>query len=119
MVDAHYNCALTYEKLGRYPIALRHYDQAIELHPEHSMAWCNRGNCLLQQGDFREARESHTKAIELNPSDYRAYWGRAIANKQLGRLDPVEADLRKYLEIAPANDENVEAARSFLGRVST
>ena len=114
-VDAHYNAALAYQRMGHHHAALVHYEAAIELHPEHSKAWCNRGNVLLQQGDFERAAESHTKAIELNPSDYRAYWGRAIANNQLSRHDLVNADLRAYLEIAPTSDPNVESARRLLG----
>jgi tetratricopeptide (TPR) repeat protein len=114
LVEAHFNCALAYEKLHRYSEALHHYDCAIELHPQHSSAWCNRGNVLLQQGDFGRAAESHTRAIELNPSDYRAYWGRAIANYQLSLLDLVAADLGTYLEIAPTDDANTATARRLL-----
>lgn len=120
-VDTLYNSAHSAEKLRDWHTARVRYEEAIDFQPDHSKAWCNRGNVLLKLGEFELAAESHTKAIAANPSDFRAHWGRAIAHSQLGRDEDLVADLREFLRLAPDGNENIERARralaSALGRL--
>jgi tetratricopeptide (TPR) repeat protein len=118
LVRAEYNCGLTYERLGRYELALEHYDCALELQPTLSEAWCNRGNVLLQLGEDERAAESHTNAIAVDPGDYNAYLGRAIANNERSRQDEVVRDLEEFLRLAPAGHPQIGIARATLARYS-
>ena len=105
VVSAHYNSALAFEKLHRYPEALLHYLLVIKLQPGHGPAWCNRGSVLLRQGEFEQAVKSYSNAIEADPDDCRAYWGRAMANLELSRSD------RAGLTLVPSRPPGAACSR--------
>ncbi len=52
---------------GNYGESIECYDKAIEINPEYSSAWNNKGNALDEQGKLERAIECYDKAIEINP----------------------------------------------------
>lgn len=55
----------------------------------------------LQRGDAERAVELFSKALELNPREYRYYNDRGIAYRRSGNLKAARADYTKALELKP------------------
>ena len=78
-IDALFSAAYALQSLNRMSEALAYYDKFIELKPDESVAYNNRGLVLVGLNKFQEALSSLEKAIEINPKNALA-WG------NLGRL---------------------------------
>ena len=69
--------------------ALADFDKAIELTPDNSLAWFNRGSAFFAQGDAAKATENFKQALTLSPTNaYAALWlfiasGNANAKSEL------------------------------------
>jgi tetratricopeptide (TPR) repeat protein len=74
--DLHYNHATLLADLRRYDDAIAGYGRALALEPDHAVANCGLGICLLQRGDFAgswERLEWRWKAKDFekyNPLDH-------------------------------------------------
>ena len=55
------------------------------------------------QGQFEEALQDYSAAIQLNPRHCRAFYNRAFSNDRLRRYDAAVADYTRALEIQPGN----------------
>lgn len=60
-------------ELKRYQEAIDSYDKAIQLNPNYSNVYYNKGNSLRDLKRYQEAIDCYDKAIELNPNDLDAY----------------------------------------------
>jgi tetratricopeptide (TPR) repeat protein len=56
---------------GRYDEALSAFDRAVEIDPQYTMAWNNRGTTLASLGRYDEAILACDKAIETGQQLYR------------------------------------------------
>ena len=70
----------------------------------------NKGTAYLDQGEFDEAIEEYTEAIELDPNYTTAYHNRAFVYSEIGEYDKAIADLTKTIELDP------NYARAYYGR---
>ena len=68
--------------------AEKHFDQGIE---------------YVRQENSALAREEFTRAIELDPGYYFAYYNRALVYCRSGELDNCLADYNKAIELKPDN----------------
>ena len=65
----------------------------------------NKGNAYCDQGEFDEAIQEFTKAIELDPEYALAYNNRGVAYDEKGEYDKAIADCNKAIELNPELDE--------------
>jgi len=79
---------------GDHNQAIKDYDRAIELNPEYTRAYGDRGFAYGQLGNYNQAIENYSKAIELNPKAVRAYYIRGITYGKLGNRNQAKADLK-------------------------
>ena len=70
---------------NKYQVLLECYNKAIELNPNYSDAYCNKGSALYYLERYQEAIECYNKAIELNPNYSNAYNNKGLALKNLER----------------------------------
>ncbi|MCX9011336.1 MAG: tetratricopeptide repeat protein [Candidatus Methanoperedens sp.] len=70
---------------GRYQEALNAFDKAIEIDPDNSNAWENKGIALNNLGRNQEAFEALVKALELNPDNLNALVHKGYTLDALGR----------------------------------
>ena len=75
---------IVFGKSGRFEDALKAFDGAINLDPDHVAAWVGKGSANLSMGRCKEALNSFDKAINLDPHIAMAWRGKGIA---LLRLD--------------------------------
>jgi len=62
---------------GELNESLEHFNKAIELNPQMSEAWNNKGFVLEELGNYEGAIEAYNKSIELNPQMSEAWYNRA------------------------------------------
>ncbi|SEU24062.1 Tfp pilus assembly protein PilF [Stigmatella erecta] len=62
-----YNIAQVYSGLGEHEAALSHYTAAIQLDPNYSEYYNERGAILMKQGQFDAAVKDLQKALQLSP----------------------------------------------------
>ncbi len=97
------NRGLAHEKRREWQRALADFDQAIRLNPELPGPHAYRGNVLRAQGNVKGAIAAYTQALQLEPGLWTVWQNRAIAKHQSGDVAGAVEDLRKYLEVAPAD----------------
>ena len=86
--------ALQASKNSEFVEALGLWDQLVELCPQDSYGWDNRGNVGLALQDFERAILDDKNSIELLPL---ALSNHALTNYQLGKLDKAESELRSIV----------------------
>lgn len=75
------------------------YEKVLELNPDFSFAYYNKGNILCTQKDFRTALSNFTKAIQIDPDFAEAYFNRGLTYLFIGEDAKGLADLSKAGEL--------------------
>ncbi len=84
--------------------ALEVINQWLQLAPNTLLAWERRCECYLRKKMAREAMESATRSVEIDPNDVWATCYLSKAHRLAGNLDAARATVRRALEIDPNND---------------
>ena len=79
--------------LGQTDRAIETYSRAIQLNPDNTEVYNNRGVAYGERGDYDEAIKDFNKAIALNPNDAIAYNNRGEAWLHLEEWDQARSDL--------------------------
>ncbi len=74
-------------------------DKVIELSPRMAIAYYNKGNMLLQSGDYTSALSAYSGAIDIKPDFGEAYYNRGYIYLKLGNKEAGVADLSKAGEL--------------------
>ena len=82
------------------------YDQAIQLNPNYTIAYFNRGNAKRRLKRPKDAITDYNKAIQLKPDFAKAYNNRGISKSNLGRSKNAITDYNKAIQLDP---ESVKA----------
>ncbi len=106
IAELHNNHAIACDQVGDNARAIRGFTKAIELSPEYTNAYYNRGTIYLKMGKHFPAVLDFTKAIELKPEHADAHCNRAIAHYYLKEYDKAWADviICRRLGLAPHPD---------------
>ena len=82
--------ANVYKNINYLEEAIKDFNKAIELNPNYSKAYYNRGNTKKDLANaynnidyLEEAIKDYNKAIELNPNNSEAYFNRYISKSLL------------------------------------
>ena len=89
------------ERQKCYNDAIAHYTEAIDLNPELTGAYNNRGVAYLNTMDFEAAIEDFNKAIDLTPDDARFYNSRGVAYVGKGDFEAAIEDFNKAIDLTP------------------
>ncbi len=93
--------ALTHAKKGDYKEAIAGFGDAIELNPQLTAAYNNRGNVYKDMCEYDHAIWDFNKAIELNPNLAAAYYNRGIVYKSKKDVDRAIEDYDRAIELNP------------------
>ena len=77
------------------------WDHCLEIYPEESLAYNNRGDGYNRIKNFSQALKDFDTAVRLDPAYVEAYANRGSALNNLGRYDEAAADLDKAIELDP------------------
>ena len=89
------------QRQRKYQDAIKHYDKAIELRPQFTEAFNNRGAAKAELGQHKEAMKDYNKAIELNPQYAGALNNRGNAKARLEQHEEAMKDYNKVIELNP------------------
>ncbi|TYI86882.1 hypothetical protein E1A91_D04G097400v1 [Gossypium mustelinum] len=99
------------EALLQYEIALQVTAEMPSATEIRSICHSNRAVCLLKLGNYEETIKECNKALELNASYMKALVRRGEAHEKLEHFEEAIADMKKILELDPANDQARKAIR--------
>lgn len=71
---------------GEHQAAVEAYSEALHLEPKDASLWLNRSIALRQLQRWEESVDDADRAIALHASSSKAYYSKATALQQLGRL---------------------------------
>lgn len=116
LVEPWYNLGMYYQETGfrnkkNYQEAFACYDSILKIDPKFAAAAFNKGYIYLEYLQQYDSAAVHfTKAIELFPRYFQAYYNRGLAYESLDRRTEAESDYRTALNIQP---DYTEAALSL------
>ncbi len=86
------------EKNKNYDLAIKDYNKSIELNPNSSETYRNRGHPFFYKKDYAAAIENFSKAIELESNFSEAYYCRGVTYERIGNFEKANADFKKAKE---------------------
>ncbi|XP_035750351.1 protein TANC1 isoform X4 [Egretta garzetta] len=105
-------------KKGKMKEAAQRYQYALRKFPKEGFGeemkafnelrvslYLNLSRCRRKTNDFGMAEEFATKALDLKPKSYEAYYARARAKRNSRKLLAALADLREATQLCPSNQE--------------
>ncbi|CAH9075390.1 unnamed protein product [Cuscuta epithymum] len=94
-----------YEKAGKFVEYDNSFSEEEKKQTKALKISCNLNNaaCKLKLKDYKEAIKLCTKVLELETTNVKALYRRAQAHMNMADLDLAEFDIKKALEIDPAN----------------
>lgn len=95
-----FNRAQVFATVGRYDEAIADFSSVIDLFPEESDSYLERGNAQRNAGRAEEALADYNRAVERNPPP-EAYYNRAVLLTDLGREEEAFADYETLLDLDP------------------
>ncbi|NWS81408.1 TANC1 protein, partial [Toxostoma redivivum] len=108
----------TLYKKGKMREAAQRYQYALRKFPREGFGedmkaftelrvslYLNLSRCRRKTNDFGMAEEFATKALDLKPKCYEAYYARARAKRNSRKLLAALADLREAAQLCPSNQE--------------
>ena len=112
----HLALGVDYAKMGRLGKALKHYERALELRPDWTLALNNIGLALMKLGEpkkaeisLKEAEAALRKAIKLDPHYAIARLNLAETLLKLGRKQEARAEWQEVLRLDPHNRRAMQA----------
>jgi tetratricopeptide (TPR) repeat protein len=76
------------------------YDQILDMNPEMTSAYVNRGTARYEMGDYTGAHEDFSKAITLNPKESESYLNRGLAREKLKNYKGALSDYATALKLS-------------------
>ncbi|GAA6091861.1 protein TANC2 isoform X1 [Tachysurus ichikawai] len=111
--DGFYKKGKVKEAAQRYQYALKKFPRegfSEDLKPFRELKvslFLNLSRCRRKMNDFGMAEEFATKALELKPKSYEAYYARARAKRSSRQFSEALEDLREAIKLCPSNREIV------------
>lgn len=122
-------------KMDKFEASIDAYTKALEHQADDKLRlvlYKNRAMARLKVEDFEGAESDCDKALEINQSDPKAYYRRALAREKLGKLGTAFTDAKEALRLLPgdrplielcnrlvkANTEKMQQVESIEGRVN-
>ena len=100
-VGARNALALCLQRLDRPAEALHHVDELLKKHPDLGFAHANKGNALISLGWLGRAKQSHLRALELEPGNLAATAALASIATHRGEHEEARRWAEQALKLAP------------------
>ena len=94
--DALHYLGVVHYQQGEPIQALALIEQAIKIHPDHSVCQSNLGNVYQSLNRFDQAIFAYTKSLELNPQFYDAYFNLGVVTSAAPDTDQRQKALECY-----------------------
>lgn len=111
---SHGNMGAYLQQKGRLQEAIAEYRTTLSLSQDRFMVAltnANLGSAYRDLGDDQDALESYNQAIDINPYQSNAYFGRAVLYRKQGKLAEAIRDFSKAVELQPTAEGYVRLAQ--------
>ncbi len=81
--------------------ALKHLDEALQIHPLDVYTWMTKGKILMALRRDKEAADSFQKALEIQPENRQAAFALSLLEQRLGHNEKAREILEKLRESQP------------------
>lgn len=98
-----YNQAQVYSALGAHHEAIEKFTHALEMDPNYSEYYNERGNVFLAMGRFEEAIADYEKAIETSPPYPEVWTNLGQCHRKSGKFDEAVEAYSRALDLEPEN----------------
>jgi tetratricopeptide (TPR) repeat protein len=105
--------AINHMYAKEYEQAIVNFTKVIELNPNDSLAYFDRGMAKEFNNDFLGAIEDYSLQLKVDPNMVDCYFLRGILEHRLGNNKKAEADFLKTIELEEDNAD----AHYFLGQI--
>ena len=85
--------------------ALAAFEKAIEINPQYSSAWYNKGVMLGKLDRPEEALTAYEKGIEINHQDSEAWYGKGFMLRKLNRTEQALAAFDEAIKLNPQHSK--------------
>ena len=106
-VGARNALSLCLQRLERPAEALYHVEELLKKHPNLGFAHANKGNALIAMGSLGRAKQSHLRALELEPGNLAATAALASIATHRGKHDEARSWAEQALVAAPGYPDAV------------
>ncbi len=106
-VGARNALSLCLQRLNRPADALYHIDELLKKHPDLGFAHANKGNALIDMGWLGRAKQSHLRALELEPGNFAAMAALASIATHRGEHEEARRWAEQALETSPGYPDAV------------
>lgn len=94
-----YNIAQVYVATSHYEEALLYFSKAMEMDPNYSEYYNERGNIYLRLGILERALDDYQKAIELSPPYFEVFTNLGQCYRRMGRMVEAAAAYSRALDL--------------------
>ena len=105
MAEEHNNKANELYKAGKFPEALKEYNESIKRNPNNPKYYSNRSACYTKLMEFPYACKDCDKAIELDSNYLKAYQKKASCHILMKELHKALDTYEKALKLFPDDPE--------------
>ncbi|MDP9007444.1 MAG: sulfotransferase [Pseudomonadota bacterium] len=106
-VGARHALGLCLQRLDRPAEALGHIDELLRQHADLPFAHASKGNALMALGSLGRARQSHQRALELEPGNFSATTALASIATHRGQHEEAREWAQRALNIVPGYPDAV------------
>jgi tetratricopeptide (TPR) repeat protein len=99
------NLGILAAREGNTDLAIQHFERALQIDPDHSIALQNLGNAYRQKKDWPQAKHALEKARSLNPDDAETNYSLGMFYAQQNDSDHAYEYLQRALSLRPAYPE--------------
>jgi tetratricopeptide (TPR) repeat protein len=96
-----YNIAQVHSSVGNYDEAIRYYATAMEMDPNYSEYYNERGNIFLRMQRYEEAISDYLHSLELTPPYFEVYTNLGQCYRRMGALTEAVDSYSKALDLEP------------------
>ncbi|HEX2203035.1 MAG TPA: tetratricopeptide repeat protein [Longimicrobium sp.] len=96
-----YNIAQVYTSMGESERAISYYSAAMEMDPNYSEYYNDRGGEHMRMGRFEEALADYFEAVRLSPPYQEVWTNLGQCYRSMGRLDDALAAYSRALDLEP------------------
>lgn len=96
-----YNTAQVYASIDSYDEALAYFTQAIEIDPNYTEYYNERGNVYLKMGRLNSALQDYMNALELSPPFPEVWTNIGQCHRLLGQMTEAVNSYSVALDLAP------------------
>jgi len=90
---------------GKFPDAIKEYDEAIKRNPTDAKLYANRGTALMKLMEYPTALRDIDRCLELDPTYVKAYAKKGVIHFFLKEYHKALESYEKGLKIEPNNEE--------------